>query len=107
MSIFSHVQQRRPGSNTFDLSHDRKMSLNMGDLVPIFLMECVPGDVIKMTTSQMLRFAPMIAPVMHRVSVYTHFFFVPNRIVWDNWIYMMGEEQDPGDGISTYSTPTV
>jgi hypothetical protein len=32
-----------------------------------------------------LRFAPLIAPVMHRIDVTVHYFFVPNRILWDNW----------------------
>lgn len=85
MSIFNQVQSNRLKSNTFDLSHDRKLSMNMGNLTPIFCMDTIPGDNIKMSTSQMLRMAPMIAPVMHRVNVYTHFFFVPNRILWPNW----------------------
>lgn len=48
-------------------------------------MDTLPGDKINISTSQMLRFAPMIAPIMHSVNVYTHYFFVPNRIVWPNW----------------------
>lgn len=85
MSIFSKIQKRKVGTNVFNLSHDRKMSLKMGNLYPIFLAETVPGDKFSISTSQMLRFAPMIAPVMHRVKVYTHYFFVPNRILWPNW----------------------
>lgn len=85
MSIFSSTPVSKPGSNIFDLSHDRKMSLNMGRLVPILCMDCVPGDTFHMSTSQLLRFAPMIAPVMHQINVYTHFFFVPNRILWPGW----------------------
>ena len=104
MSIFSHIQSSKPKSNTFDLSHDRKMSLNMGELVPIFVMDCLPGDKISMSTSQMLRFAPMVAPVMHRVSVYTHFFFVPNRIMWENWeSFITGGE----DGLDASVFPTL
>lgn len=97
MSIFTQVQHAKVKTNTFDLSHDRKMSMNMGELVPIFLMECVPGDKIKMSTSQMLRFAPLISPVMHRINVYTHFFFVPNRIVWDNWEDFITGGEDGND----------
>lgn len=85
MSIFTQVQMKKPGSNIFDLSHDRKMSLKMGELVPIHVQEVIPGDNIRMSTSQLLRLAPMVAPVMHAVNVYTHFFFVPNRIMWPNW----------------------
>ncbi len=85
MSIFSKIQATKPPSNSFDLSHDRKMSLVMGELVPMLAIETVPGDKISMTTSQMLRLAPMLSPVMHQITLYTHFYFVPNRILWDNW----------------------
>jgi len=74
-----------PETNTFDLSHDRKQSMQMGKLVPMLLIETVPGDKFKISTAQMIRFAPMIAPVMHAVNVFTHYFFVPNRLVWPNW----------------------
>ncbi len=96
-NIFTQVQAARPSTNTFDLSHDRKMSLNMGELVPIAALECVPGDKFNMSTSQMLRMAPMVAPVMHRVHVYTHFFFVPNRILWDNWEPFITGGEDGND----------
>ena len=85
MSIFSKVSLSKPKYSTFNLSYDSKLSLNMGDLIPIHVQEIVPGDVIDLSTTQMLRLQPMIAPVMHEVNVYTHFFFVPNRLVWENW----------------------
>lgn len=85
MSIFSKVNMKRPPSSTFDLSHDKKLSCKMGQLVPILCMETVPGDRFTVSSAQMLRFAPMLAPVMHQISVYTHFYFVPNRILWSNW----------------------
>ncbi len=104
MSIFSHIQATKPQSNTFDLSHDRKMSLDMGNLVPILSMETVPGDKINMSTSQMLRFAPLVAPIMHRVTVYTHFYFVPNRILWSNWEdFITGGE----DGLNNSAFPII
>lgn len=85
MSIFSKVAMRRPPSNTFDLSHERKFSMAMGKLTPILAIDVVPGDSISVDTSQLMRLAPMVAPVMHRITAYTHFFFVPNRIMWKNW----------------------
>lgn len=103
-SIFNQIQIAKPSSNTFDLSHDRKMSLNMGELVPILNLECVPGDKFNMSTSQMLRFAPLVTPMMHQVTIYTHFFFVPNRILWDNWKdFITGGE----DGNDTSVFPTI
>lgn len=75
----------RPRRNKFDLSHERKLSFNMGKLIPIMLQEIVPGDSFRVTSELFLRMAPMIAPVMHHVNVFTHYFFVPNRLIWDEW----------------------
>ena len=85
MSIFSKVSIKKPKQSTFNLSYDSKLSLNMGDLVPIHVQEVVPGDIIDLSTTQMMRLQPMIAPVMHEVNVFTHFFLVPNRLVWERW----------------------
>lgn len=82
---FNSVQVRKPNSNSFDLSHDHKYSMKMGQLVPVFLQEVLPGDSFSIQTETLIRFAPMIAPVMHNVKVFTHYFFVPNRIVYDSW----------------------
>lgn len=75
----------KPKKNVFDLSHDFKFSGDMGNLIPILVNECVPGDNYKISCEAMVRFAPMIAPIMHRVDVSMHYFFVPNRIIWDGW----------------------
>lgn len=72
-------------SNWFDLSHDKKLSLNMGELVPVLCAPVIPGDNWKLKNECFLRLAPMVAPIMHKVDVYTHTFFVPNRIVWPGW----------------------
>lgn len=69
----------------FDLSHERKLSLNMGKLVPIMVQEILPGDKFRVNTELMLRLAPMLAPVMHRMNVTVHNWFVPNRLVWNEW----------------------
>lgn len=82
---FNRVQTQKPRRNYFDLSHDRKFSFNMGKLIPIMTQEVLPGDKWSVKNEQLLRFAPMLAPIMHKVDVYTHYFFVPNRILWNNW----------------------
>lgn len=84
-NLFTKVPMKRPPSNVFDLSHDNKLSVQLKQLVPILCMECVPGDNIRISSASLIRMAPMLAPVMHQVSVYHHFFFVPNRLLWDNW----------------------
>lgn len=84
-NLFNTVKMTRPKRNTFDLSHDVKFSLDMGNLVPIMIQECVPGDSYSISCDSLLRFAPLVAPVMHRMDVSMHYFFVPNRILWDDW----------------------
>nr|WAE43399.1 MAG: major capsid protein [Microviridae sp.] len=83
--LFNQVKVNRQRKNAFDLSHEKKLSFDMGNLIPILLQEVIPGDKFKVNTEVLVRFAPMIAPMMHRVNVYTHYFFVPNRLVWKNW----------------------
>ena len=104
MSIFSKVAMPRPQTNTFDLSHDRKFSGKIGELMPISVMEVVPGDKFNIKATNMTRFAPLITPIMHKASVYCHFFFVPNRILWPNWEnFISGGE----DGLADPTFPTV
>lgn len=100
MSIFSKNKQTKLGSNVFDLSHDRKFSGKMGNLNPVFLMDLVPGDKVTVSPHVFLRFAPLIAPVMHQVNVYVHMFFVPNRLLWNNW------EQFITSGANGLANPT-
>ncbi|AXL14941.1 major capsid protein [Microviridae sp.] len=85
MSIFTKIEKTNVSSNTFDLTHDRKLSTKMGLLTPVMVMDVVPGDQTTIKANVLMRFAPLIAPVMHRANVYCHFFFVPNRLVWDGW----------------------
>ena len=85
LSIFEKVAMKKVSRNKFDLSHDVKMSFNMGDLIPMFCEEVIPGDIFRINPTVMLRFAPLVAPVMHRVNVVVDFYFVPNRILWSEW----------------------
>ena len=84
-NIFQNILVSRPKRSVFDLSYENKLSFNMGDLVPMLQYDVVPGDKFKVNSEVFLRFAPMIAPVMHRVNCYVHYFFVPYRLVWDEW----------------------
>lgn len=59
--------------------------MKMGDLIPVLALDTVPGDAIKLSADMLIRFAPMLAPIMHRVDASLHFFFVPNRILWEDW----------------------
>jgi hypothetical protein len=84
-NLFNSVKMTKPKNNVFDLTHDVKLSTDIGNLTPILTMECVPGDKFDLSCESMIRLAPMVAPVMHRMDVTMHYFFVPNRILWDKW----------------------
>lgn len=84
-NLFNSIKMTKPNKNVFDLSHDVKLSLNMGELVPTMCTECVPGDKFNISCESLLRFSPLVSPVMHRMDVTMHYFFVPNRLLWPKW----------------------
>jgi len=84
-NLFTQIELSRPDKNVFDLTHDVKMSMRFGNLTPICALEAVPGDKFRISAESLIRLAPMVAPVMHRMDATIHYFFVPNRILWDGW----------------------
>lgn len=84
-NIFNVVKMFKPVRNVFDLTHDVKLTCDMGNLVPIMATDVVPGDKFNISAEALVRFSPLLAPTMHRFDVSIHYFFVPNRILWDNW----------------------
>ena len=74
-----------PSYNTFDLSHDKRLTLKMGEIIPVMAVDVLPGDKFTVETSHLTRFMPLVAPVMHNVKVKVRYFFSPNRLVWDQW----------------------
>lgn len=69
----------------FNLSHDHTLTMEMGELIPVATMEVLPGDMFRHMTSVLIRTESLKAPVMHPVYMRVHHFFVPNRLVDDNW----------------------
>lgn len=77
--------------STFDRSHSLKTSFNVGDLVPFYVDEVLPGDSFEVKTSKVVRMPSLITPIMDNIHLDTYFFFVPNRIVWEHWKEFQGE----------------
>lgn len=67
------------------LSNTKLFSCDMAELVPCGIIECLPGDSIQLATSMLVRASPLLAPVMHPVDVRLHHWFVPHRLVWDDF----------------------
>ncbi|QCS36918.1 major capsid protein [Tortoise microvirus 26] len=75
----------KPHKSLFDLSYEKKMTADMGLLYPILCDEMVPGDIFKFGNQSVIRFQPLVAPVLHEVQVVCHYYFVPYRILWEQW----------------------
>lgn len=81
------------------LSHYKLLTCDMGKLIPIGLLETLPGDTFQQSTSLLLRMSPMLAPVMHPVSVRVHHWFVPTRLVFPKFPdFITGGKDGLGDG---------
>lgn len=107
---FNRILVDSPGHNEFDLSFDNKLTLNMGNIVPVLNQFTIPGDHFTIRPEMLIRFAPMTFPIMHRIDATIHFFFVPFRILWKNFekymtdkkvagvpytpLYLQGEEEE-------------
>ena len=90
--------------NKFSLSNDKLATFSMGELVPVGLMEVLPGDTIQQATSALVRVSPLNAPIMHPVHIKIHHWFVPHRLVWTNWEKFITGGPDGND---THSIPTI
>ena len=84
----------------FDRTSTVKTSFNVGDLVPFYIDEVLPGDTFDVSTAKVVRMQPMVAPPMDDLFLDTYYFFVPNRLVWEHWQNLMGEN----DTTSWYPT---
>jgi len=83
-----------------------KTTFDAGKLIPIHVDEILPGDTVKQDMTALCRMVTPIFPLMDNLYLDTFWFYVPNRLVWNNWVKMMGEQDNPGDSIS-YTTPQV
>jgi len=103
---FSRVPKAEIQRSTFNRSHGLKTTFDAGYLVPIFVDEVVPGDTFNLKAHGFGRLATPIYPVMDNLYVETFFFFVPNRLIWDNWEKFNGAQDNPGDSTS-YLVPQL
>lgn len=95
MSIFSKTVRSKLPSNVFkDLSYSNKMDMQIGYLYPVEVEEIVPGDIFFAGFGAMVRSQPLVNPVMHNFNLNVRYFFVPNRLVWQNFeAYITNQEK--------------
>lgn len=94
--------------STFDRSFSVKTSFNVGDIVPFFLEEVLPGDTFNVHTSKVVRMQTLLTPMMDNVYLDSYYFFVPNRLVWNHWKEFNGENTESAWIPTTeYSVPQI
>jgi len=82
---FTDVGTANFGRSIFDLSYEKKFTCDMGQLIPVMCDECVPGDIMQISAELVIRMQPLVAPILHEINAYIHYFFVPYRLLWDEW----------------------
>lgn len=94
---FSLVPKANIPRSKFHSPHTVKTTLNSGVIVPLAVREVLPGDTFIMNPNIFARLAPLVAPVLDNIFLDFFVFFVPDRLVWDNFQKFMGEQENPGD----------
>lgn len=103
---FSQVPSTSIERSVFNRSHCHKTTFNTGYLVPFYVDEVLPGDSFKLKASLFARLSTPIVPIMDNLYLDTFYFFVPNRLLWDNWEKFNGAQDSPGDS-TDYLLPQV
>lgn len=96
---FSKVPQAEIPRSSFDRSSGYKTTIDAGGLYPFFVDEVVPGDTFNLKSHALARLATPLHPTMDNMFLETFYFFVPNRLTWDNWERFQGQQDSPGDSI--------
>lgn len=103
---FAMVPRAEIPRASFNMQTAHKTTFNAGDLVPVYCEEILPGDTFKLKMTAFARLATPIFPLMDNLYLDSFFFYVPNRLIWDNWVRFMGEQKASTDTIS-YVIPQI
>ncbi len=92
----------------FNRDSSVKLSFNVGELVPFYVDEVLPGDTMEVNTSKVIRLQTLLTPMMDNMYIDTYYFFVPNRLVWDHWKEFQGENtESPWIPQTQYTVPQI
>lgn len=103
---FAMIPRASVPRSSFRMEKGFKTTFDAGYLVPFHLQEVLPGDSFSVSAACFARMATPLYPLMDNLHLDTFWFFVPNRLVWTNWVKFQGEQDNPGDSIS-YTVPQV
>lgn len=100
---FSMIPKADIPRSSFNIQKTHKTTFDAGFLVPVYVDEVLPGDTFNLKMTAFARLATPIYPVMDNLHLDTFFFFVPNRLIWNNWEKFMGQQTNPGDSLAILS----
>jgi hypothetical protein len=103
---FAMIPKAEIPRSSFDAQKTYKTTFDAGYLIPVYVDEVLPGDTFKLKMTAFSRLATPLYPIMDNMVMESFFFFVPNRLVWSNWVKFMGQQTNPSDSIS-YTVPQV
>lgn len=103
---FNNIAHQAIPRSSFKRDFTYRTTFNQDYLIPTFLDEILPGDDINLKMTAFVRMATPIKPLMDNLYLETFWFFVPNRLVWDNWQKFQGQQTNPGDSVA-YLTPIL
>lgn len=108
-SHFAELPSAQIERSIFDRSASHKTSFNVGELIPFFFDEVLPGDTFNVSTSLVARLQTLLTPIMDNVYLDTYYFFVPARLTWpSHWKNFMGENSDSAwIPATTYPMPKI
>ena len=102
----SQIPKEAIPRSSFDRSHGYKTTFDSGFLIPFYFDEVLPGDTHNVGVTTLARLTTPLVPIMDNFWAETFFFFVPYRLVWDNWERFNGSQDNPGDSIA-FTVPKV
>ena len=103
---FAQIPSVNMARSQFNRSFAIKDTFDFDYLIPIFCDEIIPGDSINLNVKSFARLATQVVPLMDNMYIDYFFFFVPSRLVWDNWERFNGAQTDPAD-TTDYMIPTA
>lgn len=103
---FQSIPRANTPRSSFDRSHGYKTTFNEAELIPIFADEVIPGDTFNLRMACFGRLSTPLHPFMDNMFCDFFFFFVPLRLIWNNFPKFMGEQDNPGDSTS-FLVPTM
>jgi len=104
-NTFSRIAAPPMERSTFDRSRGRKTTFDAAELIPCFLEEVLPGDVVSLSVTYLARLQSFFYPIMDNIFFDWFFFFTPDRLLWDHWENFIAAQKDDPDDTTEYLIP--